>query len=415
MHEHAGPHTHESLDDDLVGGLKTFLDDQPVGDLLSHSHRPDVDRAVRCHDADLVRPLELVDGPLGHDQRPLPNVDRGPHSSVLTWAQDVAAIRECTLDGDGARPRIDLAIGHDHGSACRVHAAVVEDEVEERIIAPRRLGPMVALGGAEVFDFADVELDLDRIDLRDRGHDRGRAHQAADLRLGYARDAVDRRSHLGPAVTELRLRKCGTRRLDARCRLLLGREIVVELLSWDHLLGDQLPVALDVEARLSQGRDVPLQGSFCLVGYRLVIARVDHEEEIFPPDVRPLLVRLLADIPFDLRPDIGVDEAVQSPNPLAEERDVHLFDLRHLDGGRWRRWSGGGLVTGGAGERQGDDPSARVHHGAAPFHDPPGARMRRAGERCRTAPAHIYQECAWVSASGSRRRGADVVGVVAWR
>src|SRR5204862_7403750 len=113
-------------------------------------------------------------------QRPLPNVDPGPHSSVLTWAQDVSAIRECTLDGDGARPRIDLAIGHDHGPACGVHAAVVEDEVEERIIAPRRPGPMVALGGAEVFAFADVELDLARFDLRDRSHACGGAHQAAD-------------------------------------------------------------------------------------------------------------------------------------------------------------------------------------------------------------------------------------------
>src|SRR5439155_20141589 len=105
-------------------------------------------------------------GTLGHAQPALPTVARGPHSCVLAWAQDVAAVRECTLDGDGARPRIDLAIGHDHGPACRVPAAVVEDEVEERIIAPRRLGPMVALGGADAFDFADVELRLDRIDFR---------------------------------------------------------------------------------------------------------------------------------------------------------------------------------------------------------------------------------------------------------
>ncbi len=186
--------------------MKTFFDDQLIADLYPRSYRPDVDLAVRRDDADLVSALELIDRALRDDQRSFSNLDGRPHLAVLAWPEEVAGIRESALDGDRARSGIDLAIGHDHLPAVRVRAAVVEDEVQHGVIAPRGLRPVVALGGAKVFYFADVELGLDRVDLRDRRHDRGRAHEAPDLRLGNAHDAVDRRSHLRPAAVELSLR-----------------------------------------------------------------------------------------------------------------------------------------------------------------------------------------------------------------
>ena len=57
-------------------------------------HGADVDLAVGRDDADQIRSLELVDGPLGHDQGVLSRIDRGPYLRVLTWAEDVPWVRE---------------------------------------------------------------------------------------------------------------------------------------------------------------------------------------------------------------------------------------------------------------------------------------------------------------------------------
>ena len=193
----------------------------------------------------------------------------------------------------------------------RVGAAVVENQFEDGVVAPRGFRPVIALRGAKVFDFADVELGLDRVDLRDGRHDGGRAHEAPDLRLGNAGDPVDRRRHARPTAVEPRLRERGARRFDRRRRLLLGRDVVVELLLGNDVLSDQLPVAFDVQPRLRERGHVPVEGSLRLVRDGLVVARVDREEEISSTDARSLPVLLLADVAFDLRPDVGVDEPVE--------------------------------------------------------------------------------------------------------
>ena len=249
---------------------------------------------------------------------------------------------------------------------------------------------MVALGGVEVFGLADVELDLDRIDLRDRGHDGGRAGQRADLRLGNARDAGDRRRHLGPAVVELRLRKGGARRFDRRRGLPFGGEVVVELLRGDHLRGDQLPIALHVELRLRQGSRVPVQGGPRLVGHRLVIARVDQEHQLALPDVCTLPIHLLADVSLDLGFDVRIDESVQAPHPLAIDGHVllqHVGDL-HCGGrrGRGRRRLAASGVCEQGNEYQGSFPlvhRARTVHVACRSERP--ATAHAADTRCRTA------------------------------
>src|SRR4029077_17646232 len=145
-------HARESLDDDLFAGLKSvFDDDQLIADLLAGVHRAKIDLAIRRDDPDLIRALELADRALWHDQRSLPGFDRGAHLAVLAGPEDVAGIRESALQGDRAGPWIDLAIGHDHRAARRIHAAVLEDELEDRVVAPRGLRPVVAPRGAEIF------------------------------------------------------------------------------------------------------------------------------------------------------------------------------------------------------------------------------------------------------------------------
>jgi len=60
---------------------------------------------------------------------------------------------------------------------------------------------------------------------------------------------------------ELRLGEIGAGRADVRLRFELGRDVIVELLLRDELPRDQLPVALHVEPRFPQGRDVSRKAS----------------------------------------------------------------------------------------------------------------------------------------------------------
>ncbi len=130
----------------------------------------------------------------------------------------------------------------------------------------------------------------------------------------------------------------------------------------DRLLGEQLPVALDVQPRLLEGRDVPVEGGLRLVGHRLVIARIDQEQQIVPQDVCALPVRLLADVPLDLGSDVRVDEPVEGRDPLAVERYVHLLDVGDLDDGRWLRRSCSCLVASRDRDQGSERSDSRVHY-----------------------------------------------------
>ena len=71
----------------------------------------------------------------------------------------------------------------------------------------------------QVLVFADRKGDFDRVDLRNRREQGGRADQIADLGLRDSGDAIDWREHLGPFQVELRGLDRRLGRLDLRPQL----------------------------------------------------------------------------------------------------------------------------------------------------------------------------------------------------
>src|SRR5437764_3001713 len=129
-HLHPALHPREPLGDDAVARLQAFFDDPVAADALPHLHGLDRDDVVRADDADLLEPLQLVDGALRHDQRRAADVRHGADARVLAGAQDVAGIREDADGGDGAGLHVDVAAGEGDVALAREDAAVREDQLE---------------------------------------------------------------------------------------------------------------------------------------------------------------------------------------------------------------------------------------------------------------------------------------------
>jgi hypothetical protein len=82
---------------------------------------------------------------------------------------------------------------------------------------------------AEVFLFADGEINFDRADLRDGGEDRGRPHQVADLHSVDTGDSVDQRNNFGIAKVYAGLLDCRLVCLDGCIRRTERLRVGVEL------------------------------------------------------------------------------------------------------------------------------------------------------------------------------------------
>jgi len=71
-----------------------------------------------------------------------------------------------------------------------------------------------------------------------------------------------------------------------------------------------------------------------LVQHRLKRARIDLKEQLALLHERTLFVRLLEKVTRHLRFNVGVDEAIQSADPFAIDRDVFLLYFRDFHGRR---------------------------------------------------------------------------------
>src|SRR5690606_6526721 len=154
---------------------------------------------------------------------------------------------------------------------------------------------------------ADRELDLDRIDRRDRRQHGRRSDEVADLREVDARDPVDRRENLRPLEVEARLLERRLRLLDRRAvrEDLLDR--VVELLLADGDLCGERPVARDVLLGLLELRLRLAEVSDRLVVRGLELTRIDLEEELARLDDAAVRIVLGQQVALDLRTDLRVD------------------------------------------------------------------------------------------------------------
>src|SRR5215471_4954807 len=88
-HLHAAPHPLDAFDHDAVAGGEALLDDPHAA--VAWPQRDDLDRrrVVGADDRDLVAALQLADRALRHEDRPLLDVDRDAHLSVLAGPQQV--------------------------------------------------------------------------------------------------------------------------------------------------------------------------------------------------------------------------------------------------------------------------------------------------------------------------------------
>ncbi len=73
------------------------------------------------------------------------------------------------------------------------------------------------------------------------------------------------------------------------------------------------------------------QLAFGLVEGCLKRPRVDLEKKLTLFDERAFLIALSLQVPCDLRPDVGIDEPVEGADPFAEDRNILLLHLNHLD------------------------------------------------------------------------------------
>ena len=147
------------------------------------------------------------------------------------------------------------------------------------------------------------------------------------------------RRHLRPVEVELRLldRPPGPTPTSA-CAVRSAESRVVQLLLADGAFRGEGRVARDVlfalgERRLALAPAAPWAWSRAAWNWRGSISKSGSPV----PGRAALLVELLEQVALDLGTDVGVHEAVERADPLADDRHVLLDDGRDLDGRRRRR------------------------------------------------------------------------------
>ena len=198
----------------------------------------------------------------------------------------------------------------------------------------------------EILGLADREVNLDRLN-RGNGGDRPAAgiDQRAYLQLGLSGDAIDGGNQPGKLEIDLCRFDRGLRGLDLRLGRFHrghGRQVVlhgvVEILLAGGLFLCQGLVALDIKIRaalhchgIGECGLRLCQLALGLVEGCLKRPRVDLEQKLTLFDERAFLIALPLQVPCNLRPDVGIDEPVEGADPFAENRNILLLDLNHLD------------------------------------------------------------------------------------
>jgi len=118
-------------------GLESFVDDPEGADPLSSLHRAHVDLAIGPNHPYLVLALEVLDSPLGHEERSSLHAGGGPDLRVLARTQDISWIRELAPGAEGARRHANLAVYNDQFAPVGINGAVGEDDLDGDVLHPR--------------------------------------------------------------------------------------------------------------------------------------------------------------------------------------------------------------------------------------------------------------------------------------
>src|SRR5216684_5403101 len=224
-------------------------------------------------------------------------------------------------------PRIDLAIAEHELARMRIDGPAGEDQIERRVAVGERARRDLAAQAADelqILALADGDVRLDRIDARDRGEQRGRPDQIAQLSLGDAGDPVGERADLGEPEIELGGLHRRPGRLDGRRGGELDLRVGVELAAGDGARLRQRDVAIDVAGGASELRFGLRQLRPRLVEGCLERPRIDLEKDLVLLHVGALDVVLLHQVAGDLGPDPRVHVAVQRGHPLGADGNVLL-------------------------------------------------------------------------------------------
>ena len=183
-----------------------------------------------------------------------------------------------------------------------------------------------AIGKVKILAFAERELHLDRIELRNGRQQRSVPDQVADLSLRDPGDAVDWRRHLAPIIVQLRVLDRGFCRLHRRRRGVRRLIDVVVVLPADHLLLVEGLVPRDILLGLFVVSLLFREFAKCLIEGGFVLSIVYLEQQLAGLHMVAVRVILFQQVAGDLRINIRVDETFSRADPLGIDRHVFLDD-----------------------------------------------------------------------------------------
>ena len=246
----AGHGRQQAGDDDAVFRLDAGCDHPQFADQLADLDRALLDDVVLAGDEHIAPALVAADGAIRNQQHVRLFDKRHADADEIARQQLPVGVGQDGADGERAGRRSDGRRRIVERPLVRIAGLVLQADFDGDLLQILRGDPAFGHVGADAQHvlLADVEIDVDRIELDDRRKRRGAGAPTSspDRHLPRGDDAVERRLDLRIAEIELGLLDIGRRLLLlGRVGIALGRRLVEILLRGDDLLGDQLLLALD--------------------------------------------------------------------------------------------------------------------------------------------------------------------------
>ncbi len=168
----------------------------------------------------------------------------------------------------------------------------------------------------KILTIANGEIDLDRIELRNRSEHRLSADKISNLGGGLTRHARNQRTNLGKFEIEIRSRHRGLCGSHGGFGLSLLLNLVIELAPGDGAGFSQRRVAVHVDLGEGELCLSLSQLSLRLLERSLKWTGIDLEQNSALFDLRTLAIILANQVSVGLRLDLSVDITIERAHPL---------------------------------------------------------------------------------------------------
>ena len=258
----------------------------------------DLDQALLDHVSlvdhqQVVAALVDAEGAIGHQEGVVGLADRDLDPDEQAGQENIVLVRDHAprLQGPGAL--VDIARHEIERRFMGIAGLVLEADAElDRLDVLERLarGPQTGAQAQHVL-LVDVEVDVDRRQLVDRGELGGRARpdQIAGIDLTAPDPAIERRHDPGVAEVDAGKLEVGVGLVDAGLAALGLGLPVLDVQFGGRLLLDQPLLALVFRGRLGERRLPLLDRGLCQLDVGLVGLGLDHEQQIAFLDDRAVL------------------------------------------------------------------------------------------------------------------------------